>query len=65
MVLKFNYQFICKKKTHRAIYLIINNGNHKKIENVIKKYNKTDIEIKNKTKYIIVDGTLKLSASVA
>ena len=42
MALKFNYQFICKKETHRAIYLIINNGYHKQIENVIKKYNKTN-----------------------
>ena len=31
----------------------------------IKKYNKIDIENKKKTKYIIVDGTLKSSASVA
>ena len=54
MVLKFNYQFICKKETHRAIYLIINNGNHKKIENFVKKYNKTNIENKNKTKYILL-----------
>lgn len=54
MVLKFNYQFICKKETHRAIYLIINNGNHKQIENFIKKYNKTNIENKKKTKYILL-----------
>lgn len=54
-----------QEETHRAIYLIIDNGNHKKIENFIKKYNKLDIEIKNMNKYIIVDGTLKPSASVA
>lgn len=41
-----------------------NNGNHKKIENYIKKYNKTNMENKKKTKYIIIDGTLKLSASI-
>ena len=57
--------YMAQEETHRAIYLIIDNGNHKKIENFIKKYNKLDIEIKNKIKYIIVDGTLKPSASVA
>ena len=56
------YPSICP---YGGSYLIIDNGNHKKIENFIKKYNKLDIEIKNKIKYIIVDGTLKPSASVA
>ena len=56
---------MAQEEAHRAIYLIIDNGNHKKIENFIEKYNKLDIEIKNKIKYIIVDGTLKPSASVA
>ena len=52
-------------KAFAYFHAIIDNGNHKKIENFIKKYNKLDMEIKNKIKYIIVDGTLKPSAGVA
>lgn len=57
--------YMAQEETQRAIYLIIDNGHPKKVENFIKKYNKLDANIKNKIKYIVVDGTLKPSASVA
>ena len=55
---------MAQEETQRAIYLIVDNGHPKKIENFIKKYNELDSETKNNIKYIIVDGTLKPSASV-
>ncbi|MBR1868040.1 MAG: hypothetical protein IJ800_05630 [Clostridia bacterium] len=57
--------YMAQEETQRAIYLIVDNGHPKKIENFIKKYNELDLVTKNKIKYIIIDGTLKPSASVA
>lgn len=57
--------YMAQEETQRAIYLIVDNGHPKKVGNFIKKYNELDAEIKNKIKYIVIDGTLKPSASVA
>lgn len=57
--------YMAQEETQRAIYLIIDTGHTNKVENFIKKYNELDSETKNKIIYIVVDGTLKPSASVA
>lgn len=57
--------YMAQEDTQRAIYLIVDNGHPKKVESFINKYNELDSEIKNKIKYIVVDATLKPSASIA
>ena len=56
---------MAQEETQRAIYLIVDNGHPKKVEDFIKKYNELDAKIKDKIKYIVIDGTLKPSASIA
>ena len=54
-----------QENTRRAIYLVIDNGHKKKIDKLIEIYNKfSDIE-KEKIKIIIIDATIKPSASKA
>lgn len=57
--------YMSQEETQRAIYLIIDIGHQKNIEKFIRKYDELDQTTKNKIKYIVVDGTLKLSASIA
>ena len=57
--------YMVQEDTQRAIYLIVDNGHPTKVESFINKYNELDSEIKNKIKYIVVDATLKPSASIA
>ena len=54
-----------QERTRQAIYLIIDNGHPKALENFIIFYNELDQNIKGKVTYIIVDATPKLSASKA
>ena len=54
-----------QEKTKQAIYLIIDNGHPKALENFISFYNDLELEIKNKISYLIIDATPKLSASRA
>ena len=54
-----------QERTRQAIYLIIDNGHPKALENFIRFYNELDQNIKGKVTYIIVDATPKLSASKA
>lgn len=57
--------YMAQEKTKKAIYLIIDNGHPKALDNFITFYNDLDKSIKEKISYIIVDGTTKPSASKA
>lgn len=54
-----------QEKTKQAIYLIIDNGHPKALENFIAFYNKLDKEIKEKNSYLVIDAAPQLSASKA
>lgn len=55
--------YMKQEKTKQAIYLIIDTGHTKRLENFIGFYNNLDKEFKMKISYLIIDGTPKLSAS--
>ena len=57
--------YMKQEKTKKALYLIIDNGNSKALENFMQFYNELDAKIKNKISYIVIDGTKKESASKA
>ena len=57
--------YMKQEKTKQAIYLIIDNGHPKALENFISFYNSLDQETKRKISYLIVDATTKISASKA
>lgn len=57
--------YMKQEKTKQAIYLIIDNGHPKALENFIRFYNGLDQDTKRKITYIIIDATPKLSASKA
>ena len=54
-----------QEKTKQAIYLIIDNGHPKALENFIAFHNGLSKEIKEKTSYLVIDATPQLSASKA
>ena len=54
-----------QENTHRAIYLIIDNGHPRSLENFFKFYNNLDMQLKAKIDVIVIDGTFKPSASNA
>ena len=55
--------YMKQEKTKQAIYLIIDNGHPKALENFISFYNGLNQETKEKNSYLIVDATPKISAS--
>ena len=57
--------YMKQEKTKRAIYLIIDNGHPIALENFIAFYNSLDKEIKEKISYLVIDATVKPSASKA
>lgn len=57
--------YMKQEKTKQAIYLIIDNGHSKALENFISYYNGLNQEIKQKISYLIIDATPKSSASKA
>lgn len=57
--------YMKQEKTKQAIYLIIDNGHPKALENFISFYNGLNQETKGKISYLIVDATPKISASKA
>lgn len=57
--------YMAQEKTKQAIYLIIDNGHPKTLENFKIFYDELDVTIRNKIKYIIIDATIKPSASKA
>lgn len=57
--------YMAQERTKNAIYLIIDNGHPKTIENFQKYYNSLDRDTKSKITCIFIDGTKKLSASKA
>jgi len=57
--------YMKQEKTKQAIYLIIDTGHPKALENFITFYNELDKEIKAKISYLVIDATTKLSASKA
>lgn len=57
--------YMKQEKTKQAIYLIIDNGHPKALENFISFYNGLNQETKEKISYLIVDATPKISASKA
>ena len=54
-----------QEQTHRAIYLIIDNGHHRALDNFYKFYNDLDARLKEKIDIIVIDGNFKPSASNA
>ena len=57
--------YMAQENTHRAIYLIIDNGHPRALENFFKFYNNLDMQLKEKIDIIVIDGTFKPSASNA
>ena len=57
--------YMKQEKTKQAIYLIIDNGHPKALQNFLDFYNGLEKEIKDKISYLIVDATDKPSASKA
>lgn len=57
--------YMKQEGTHEAIYLIIDNGHPKVLENFFRFYDHLDLDLKRKIKIIPVDGSNKLSASNA
>lgn len=57
--------YMKQENTQKAIYLIIDTGHDKALENFIKYYNALDVKTKAKIKYMVVDATSKPSASKA
>lgn len=57
--------YMVQENTHRAIYLIIDNGHPRALENFFKFYNNLDMHLKAKIDVIVIDGTFKTSASNA
>lgn len=57
--------YMKQEKTKQAIYLIIDNGHPKAVENFISFYNSLAQEIRDRISYIIIDATFKPSASKA
>ena len=57
--------YMQQEKTHRAIYLIIDNGHPASLHNFFKFYNSIEMPQKAKINIVTVDGTYKLSASNA
>ena len=57
--------YMKQEKTKQAIYLIIDNGHPKALENFIAFYNELDKEIKEKISYLVIDAAPQLSASKA
>ena len=57
--------YMKQEKTKQAIYLIIDNGHSKALENFIAFYNGLGKEIKEKISYLVIDATPQLSASKA
>lgn len=57
--------YMSQENTHRAIYLIIDNGHPRSLENFFKFYNNLDMQLKAKIDVIVIDGTFKPSASNA
>lgn len=57
--------YMRQEKTHRAIYLIVDNGHPKALENFFSFYNNLPMEQKSKIDIVTIDGTYKASASNA
>ncbi len=57
--------YMKQESTKQALYLIIDNGHPKTLENFIKYYESLDEKIKGKISYLIIDATQKPSASRA
>ena len=57
--------YMKQEKTKQAIYLIIDNGHPKALENFIAFYNKLGKEVKSKISYLIIYAAPKSSASKA
>ena len=57
--------YMKQEETKQAIYLIIDTGHPRALENFISFYNHLDIETKKKISYLIIDATSKPSASKA
>ncbi len=57
--------YMKQEQTVKAIYLIIDNGNAKSLENFYRFYNDLDTKLKSKIDVIVIDGTYKVSASKA
>ena len=57
--------YMKQEKTKQAIYLIIDNGHSKTLENFVSFYNELDKEIKEKISYLIVNAVPQPSASKA
>lgn len=57
--------YMAQEHTHRAIYLIIDNGHPRALENFFKFYNNLEMQMKEKIDVIVIDATFKPSASNA
>lgn len=57
--------YMAQENTHRAIYLIIDNGHPRALENFFHFYNNLDTVSKSKIDIMVIDGTFKPSASNA
>ena len=57
--------YMRQEKTHRAIYLIVDNGHPKALENFFSFYNDLPMNQKGKIDIVTIDGTYKASASNA
>lgn len=57
--------YMKQEKTKQAIYLIIDNGHPKALQNFLDFYNGLEKEIRDKISYLVVDATDKPSASKA
>ena len=51
--------YMKQEKTKKALYLIVDTGHSKALENFIEFYNNLDSTTKDKITYLIVDGTQK------
>lgn len=57
--------YMKQENTQKAIYLIIENGHHKRLEAFQNYYNKLDVNTREKVPYILIDGNIQVSASRA
>ena len=57
--------YMKQENTKKAIYLIIDNGHQKALENFVEFYNNLELEIKDRISYMVIDATPKPSASKA
>ena len=57
--------YMKQENTRKAIYLIIENGHHKRLESFQDYYNKLNGSTKDKIPYILIDGNIRASASRA